>query len=76
MSCEKGSQTLGKLHSLSLPLLLEKKTLTISFFPECLETAEDLASVLTGRYGQTVPGDSLSSRQLIFQIITYFLHHC
>ncbi|VFV29562.1 Hypothetical predicted protein [Lynx pardinus] len=50
--------------------------LTISVFPEYLETAEAPANVLTGRYGQTVPGGSLSPRQLIFQIITYFLLHC
>ena len=42
-------------------------SLTISVFPEYLETAGVPDNVLTGRrYGQTVPRGSLSSRQLMY----------
>lgn len=39
---------------------------TVSIFPEYLETAKGPANVLTGHYGQTVPGGSLSPRQLMY----------
>lgn len=40
--------------------------LTVSVFPECLETTGSPADVLTGRYGHTVSGGSLSSMQLVY----------
>lgn len=65
--CESLRQTITEARSAQL---------TLSVFPEYAETAEAPADVLTGRYGQTVPGGSLWCKQLIFQIITHFLHHC
>lgn len=60
-------QSLFSISVLFLPFSLAPPQPTLLVFPEHLETAEaPLIDVLTGRYGQTVRGGSLSSRQLLY----------